>query len=114
MVQNFLNEGDHREVFYFDEGRFGLKVETEKQWGKRGETLHTRVSGFSCQLLELFVISTVSQCRNDEMNVYLAELSKTYPDREMLMISDRAGWYHSHQLEIPPNIQVHLLPPYSP
>jgi transposase len=123
MVQNFLKAGDNREVLYFDEGRFGLKTETGKQWGKRGETLHTRVSQSYQNFCTYSAVSPVSGLsfslflpwvNTDMMNVYLAELSKAHPGKEMLIIWDGAGWHHSHDLEIPANIQVHFLPPYSP
>ena len=50
----------------------------------------------------------------DMMNLYLEELSATYPDCELSIIWDQAGWHGSKGLKLPPNIRCEPLPPYSP
>ena len=47
-------------------------------------------------------------------NVFLYEFSKDYPDDKVLLVMDGAGWHKSKQLEIPNNIEIVYLPPYSP
>jgi transposase len=123
VVGAFLNQPGPRDVFFFDEGRFGLKTETGRRWGKRGQILHTEVSQsyqnfyaysavspFSGKSFSLFLpwVST------EVMNRYLAEMAMAYPDTELLLIWDGAGWHHSKDLSIPANMQIHFLPPYSP
>ena len=50
----------------------------------------------------------------DIINIYLTELSHTYQDQGLLLIMDRAGWHTATRLEIPRNIRIEYLPPYSP
>lgn len=48
------------------------------------------------------------------MNLYLDELAQAYPDAQILLIWDQAGWHCSQDLKLPPNIRCEVLPPYSP
>ena len=46
--------------------------------------------------------------------IFLETLAKRYPKDFILLFVDGAGNHHSDELEIPANIILHLLPPYSP
>jgi len=48
------------------------------------------------------------------MNVFLRELSKQYPNDHILLICDGARWHKSQGLEIPVNIHIDFIPPYTP
>ena len=49
------------------------------------------------------------------MNMYLRDFSKhLLPNVHALMVMDGAGWHCSNDLEIPENVSIFLLPPYSP
>jgi transposase len=48
------------------------------------------------------------------MNVFLRELSRAYPNDYILMIVDNAAWHSSGTLQIPENIQLYPLLPYTP
>ena len=48
------------------------------------------------------------------MNAFLDELSKAYPDDEILLICDGAAWHKSYGLKKPPNIRIVRIPPYTP
>ena len=50
----------------------------------------------------------------DCMNVFLRELSNTYPHDFILLVCDGAAWHKSKLLEIPENIQLFFLPPATP
>jgi transposase len=50
----------------------------------------------------------------EAMNAFLAEFAAQLAGRECILVMDRAGWHVSKELEVPPNIEVVLLPPYSP
>jgi putative transposase len=50
----------------------------------------------------------------DCMNMFLAELSKEYADDLILLCADRAEWHRSNGLEIPENIVIIHIPPYTP
>jgi transposase len=48
------------------------------------------------------------------MNLYLAEMSATFPDQKIMLIWDQAGWHKSNSLKVTENIVLKSLPPYSP
>ncbi|MBU1626470.1 transposase [bacterium] len=48
------------------------------------------------------------------MNKYLSEFGKHYSTKKLFVISDQAGWHKSIDLEVPQNIELLYLPPYSP
>ncbi len=48
------------------------------------------------------------------MNVFLRELSSTYPDDYILLVCDGAAWHKSKGLKIPKNIELFYLPPATP
>lgn len=48
------------------------------------------------------------------MNVFLRELSKAYPDDYILLVVDNAAWHRSGALQLPENIQLYPLLPYTP
>lgn len=53
-------------------------------------------------------------CNTDCMNVFLRELSRTYANDYILLVADGAAWHKSKSLEIPENIEIFPLPPYTP
>ena len=53
-------------------------------------------------------------CNTICMNVYLKALSEEYPDDIIVLVADRAGWHTAGGLEIPHNIEMLPLPPYTP
>ena len=50
----------------------------------------------------------------DCMNVFLRELSSAYPDDYILLLLDNAAWHRSATMEIPSNIELCPLLPYTP
>jgi len=48
------------------------------------------------------------------MAIFLAEISKRYPNDNIVMVLDGAGWHKSLSMPIPDNIRLLSLPPYSP
>jgi transposase len=48
------------------------------------------------------------------MNEFLKMLSENYSSQKIAIIMDGAGWHRSKDLEIPENIDIFLLPTYSP
>ena len=48
------------------------------------------------------------------MNVFLEELSKQYPDDMILLCCDGAAWHKSKSLQVPENIELFYIPPYTP
>lgn len=50
----------------------------------------------------------------DCMNIFLLEVSKRYPNDYILMVADNAAWHRSKGLNIPDNIEIFPLLPYTP
>lgn len=48
------------------------------------------------------------------MNVFLRELSKEFSDDIIILACDGARWHKSNALEIPSNIEIVFIPPYTP
>ena len=48
------------------------------------------------------------------LNVYLDEFSKAFSQDKIILVMDGAGWHRSKDLQIPHNIEIVYLPPYSP
>ncbi len=48
------------------------------------------------------------------MNIFLDQLSKQYQQEEILLIFDGATWHKSISLNIPDNIHLFYIPPYTP
>jgi len=48
------------------------------------------------------------------MNVFLQKLSQDYPNDFILLVADGAAWHKSKGLQIPGNIEIFPLPPYTP
>jgi len=53
-------------------------------------------------------------CNTDCMNVFLREMSKTYPEDTIILVCDGAAWHKTNALEVPENIQLLFLPPATP
>ena len=53
-------------------------------------------------------------CNTEAMNELLRGLSEAYSQDEILVFADSAGWHRSKDLQLPYNIHLELLPPYSP
>lgn len=48
------------------------------------------------------------------MNLFLDELAKAYPDDQILLVCDGAGWHKAKALRIPDNIHLFFIPPATP
>lgn len=50
----------------------------------------------------------------DCMALFLDEIARRYPEDNIVMVLDGAGWHKSKRMPIPANIRLLSLPPYSP
>ena len=53
-------------------------------------------------------------CNTVCMNIFLKQLSEQYPDDMILLCCDRAAWHKSNGLNLPNNIVLFYIPPYTP
>lgn len=111
------------EVFFFDESRFGTHSKVGHGWFKTGTRTQINVSlGFK----NFYVYSAVSSISGNNFhlmlpnvdvecfNVFLQEFSSTLNNKNIIMVLDGAGWHKAKNLNIPDNIRLVYLPPYSP
>ena len=53
-------------------------------------------------------------CNTACMNIFLKGLSEQYPEDIILLCCDGAAWHQSKALEVPENIVLFHIPPYTP
>lgn len=53
-------------------------------------------------------------CNTEAMNTFLQLLSQQYNNYRIIMLLDRAGWHTSATLNLPANVKLMHLTPYSP
>ena len=53
-------------------------------------------------------------CNTECMQVFLNELSKEHSEETILLVCDGAGWHTTNALQIPDNIGILRIPPYTP
>ena len=53
-------------------------------------------------------------CDTIHMNYFLKELSKAFPEDQILLVCDGASWHKSKGLIVPENIKLLSIPPYTP
>ena len=53
-------------------------------------------------------------CNTEWTNEFLRQVSQAYPDDYMLLVMDNAIWHKSSTLEIPNNVELSFIPPYTP
>jgi DDE superfamily endonuclease len=110
-------------LFFFDEARFGTHSKLGHGWFERGKRTSVKVKlGFQ----NFYVFSAVSMKSGQDiscimpsvntqtMNKFLEHMSKDLGKRQAIVVMDCAGWHRSKDLNIPKNIEIVFLPPYSP
>lgn len=106
-----------------DEAGFGRINKPKRCWCRKGirpsvpchhireyRYLYGAVSPMDGELFSLVMPYANTDC----MNVFLSELSKTYPEDHILLVLDNAAWHCSSTLVIPGNIELYPLLPYTP
>ncbi len=106
-----------------DEAGFGRINKPKYCWCEKGERPcvpchHIReyryvygavepLTGESCFLI-------MPYCNTQCMNIFLKELSETFPDDFIVLACDGAAWHKSNGINIPKNIELVFIPPYTP
>jgi len=54
------------------------------------------------------------QCNTDWTNEFLQSLSERYINDYIVLVGDRASWHKSKTLNVPDNIKIVHIPPYTP
>ena len=48
------------------------------------------------------------------MQLFFDEVAQRYPDENIVMVVDGAGWHKSNDFRFPDNLRLLFLPPYAP
>lgn len=112
-----------KELFFFDESRFGTHSKIGHRWFKKGIRtqvkiklgrqnfyLYSAVNPRNGESSSLFAPNVNTDC----MNIFLEQMSQYLGIRETFLIMDCASWHRSKGLKTPENITIIYLPPYSP
>lgn len=125
MVSITLYWSDNRPIklFFEDEARFGRinnltrcwvpakeRAEIERQLIREYTYAYTAVCPQTGE-----VYSIISPFNNTaSMNAFLHAFGQRYKHNRIILTLDGAGWHRSKELELPENIRLLFLPPYSP
>ena len=124
MSESLTPQGRTVRTFFMDEARFGQQGTLTNRWAEKGsrptaikQTRYEWVylfaavepaTGASTALLMPYV-------NTDAFNTFLKTLAADLKPREhAVLIMDQAGWHKSKTLQVPENITILYLPPYSP
>ena len=106
-----------------DEGRFGLPGTPRRCWAPRRIR---PVVGARLQRQYLYAFAAVSPhdgvldslilpwVNAETMSLFLATVAERHDDEFIVMVMDQAGWHIAGNLQVPSNMRLVLLPPYSP
>ena len=106
-----------------DEARFGRISDTRRAWApEKTRPISPRqiirkyvyVYAAVCPKLGKMTSLILPWTNTDMMNIFLKEVSEEFREYFVIMLIDQAGWHVSTYLDIPENIRVIRLPPYSP
>jgi transposase len=111
------------DLLFGDEARFGNNSKLGYGWFKKGTRPRVKIKiGY----LSFYIYAAISIKTGEHfaaqfpdvdtacMNGFLKDLSENYVEKKIALIIDGAGWHKSKKLKIPENIDIFLLPPYSP
>jgi len=112
------------EIWFQDEARAGQKGSMTHRWaetGTRPRVVRDRrfksawIFGAVCPARDLGVGLVFPKVNAAAMEAHLLEISRhVTPGAHALLIIDRAGWHTAKNLNVPSNITLVALPPYSP
>ncbi len=106
-----------------DEARFGRISDTRYCWCRRPfrpmvkkmvtqqyAYAYGAVSPMDGRFDSLMLPHVNAEC----MQLFLDEVAQRYPNDNIVMVLDGAGWHKSQSFALPENLKLHFLPAYSP
>ena len=110
------------EVWFQDETRVGQQGSISRTWYIKGERPRLVKQQ---QFLSAYIYGAVCPAKNKssaifatEVNAEIMQIHLDYLSKEIeghaVVIMDRAGWHCSKDLQVPKNMTILHLPPYSP
>ena len=122
-LQATCKQDNTKDLYFFDEARFGTHSKIGHGWFTKGSRAPVKVKlGFKSFYLYSAVNSRSGEgftlmlphVNTECMNVFLSKMTEAVQNKSIIIVMDGAGWHRSKDLEIPSNIEITLLPPYSP
>lgn len=110
-------------VMFQDEARFGRISDCRYCWAKfplrpmvKAMLTHQYVYAYGAVSIVdgTFDSLVLPHVNSDCMALFLREISGRYPNENIVMVLDGAGWHKSQSMAIPENVRLLPLPPYSP
>ena len=110
-------------LMFQDEGRFGLLGKPRRCWAPTGVrpvvgARLTRKFSYAFAavsphdgVMDSLILPWVNA---HTMSLFLSTVAERHPEEFILMVMDQAGWHIAHELEVPQNMRLVLLPPWSP
>ena len=110
-------------LMFQDEGRFGLLGKPRRCWAPAGvrpcvgaRLLRKFSYAFAAVsphdgVMDSLVLPWVN---TETMSMFLTMVSERHEDEFVIMVMDQAGWHVASGLEVPHNMRLVFLPPYSP
>jgi transposase len=123
LREKWLKENEGFRLMFQDEARFGRISDHRRCWCPAPErpicqSLVSQENTYAYGAINLpdgqFESMVLPHCDTDCMQIFLDEISSRHSEEKILMITDCAGWHKSKSLEVPENIRLYFLPPYSP
>jgi hypothetical protein len=75
---------------------------------------YTYAYGAVCPMDGKFDSLVLPQVNTECMQLFMNEIASRYPQENIIMVVDGAGWHRSKTFALPENLRLHFLPPYSP
>jgi transposase len=106
-----------------DEARFGRISDPRRCWAPAGMRPEVEVQivreyeyAFAAVSPQDGVLDTLvlPAANTEAMSVFLAEVAQRHPNELILMVLDGAGWHRAKRLQVPANMRLIPLPPWSP
>ncbi|MDD4965009.1 MAG: IS630 family transposase [Gallionella sp.] len=110
-------------LMFQDEARFGRISDVRHCWDKKPHRPLVRAMLTQQYTYAYAAVSPVDgkfdslilpQVNGHCMQLFLNEIAARYPDENVVMVIDGAGWHRSQELKLPDNVRTVLLPPYAP
>jgi len=122
-LNSLLESAPHKSLYFFDETRFGTHSNIGHGWFPQGSRTAVKIKlGFQ----NFYAYSGVNPVSGEDfslllpyvntecLNLFLSEMSENLKNQEIILVMDGASWHKSVGLNVPWNIQIVYLPPYSP
>jgi transposase len=110
-------------LMFQDEARFGRISDVRHCWDKKPHRPMVRAMVTQQYTYAYGAVSPVDgrfdslilpQVNSECMQLFLDEIAARYPNENVVMVIDGAGWHKNQEIKLAENLRTVFLPPYSP